>query len=144
MPYKCFSVDTVVREILTGNLDLSSEDVITRARQKGVTRPAADLRPIINNVRSDMRASKKKKKTKAGAGLRKKSTKPVAAARTAAGSGEAALLAAVALVNKTAQMCGGFARAREIAEAIRACGGIDAFLKRLALVAEILGPKPAF
>ncbi|MBN9120671.1 MAG: hypothetical protein J0I06_16225 [Planctomycetes bacterium] len=210
MPDNPLPVYTIVRQILAENLDLPSEDVITRAREKGVTRTAAELRPVINNVRSEMRGNKKRgKRPKSGAApgpsayslareiltadqslsnddvlarikargvtkpdayireairgtrndIRSRGAKPVpTAARTipepkpapevsgeaavpVSGEvpGEAALFAGLALVNKTARLCGGFAKAREIAEAIRSCGGIDAFLKRVELVAEILG-----
>src|SRR5262249_54150271 len=120
--------------ILTAAPTLSNDEVLARIKARGATKSDASIREAIRGTRSE---------------LRHKATKPVpAAARTSAkpkpaagASDEAARLAGVALVNKTVRACGGFTKAREIAEAIRACGGVDAFLKRLELVAEILGPN---
>ena len=39
--------------------------------------------------------------------------------------------AGVTQVKRATRLCGGASKAREIAEAIRACGGIEAFLKLL-------------
>ena len=52
-------------------------------------------------------------------------------------------MANVALVNAVVGTCGGAEQARQVAEAVRACGGVDAFLQHLELVAGIRGPAPA-
>jgi len=58
---------------------------------------------------------------------------------TAPPSGLAAVLANVALVNQVVGLCGGPDQARKVAEAVAACGGVDAFLQHLDLVAGIRG-----
>ncbi|MBY0458369.1 MAG: hypothetical protein K2V38_13600, partial [Gemmataceae bacterium] len=46
-------------------------------------------------------------------------------------------LSNVSLVNAVFGVCGGADPARQVAEAVRACGGVDAFLQYLDLVAGI-------
>ena len=69
--------------------------------------------------------------------------KKVVAAPAASAPTEAArtelpeVLSNVALVNKIVGICGGPDQARQTAEAIRTCGGVDLFLQYLKLVAGI-------
>ena len=202
------SAYTVVRELLTENLDLPSDQIIARAKERGVARSDDDLRRVINNTRSDLRARTKQKKparakapspytitrelltadpglsndaifarikargvSKSDSDIRgairhtrsdmlNNGPKPVpAAARIAtepnaptvpmvssapaapAAPTDEALFSVIGLANKTAQLCGGVTKARAIAEAIRSCGGLDMFLRRLDLIAEILGSE---
>ncbi len=55
----------------------------------------------------------------------------------------ASVLANVALVNAVVGAYGGAESARRVAEAVRACGGVDPFLQHLDLVAGIRGPDAA-
>ena len=50
-----------------------------------------------------------------------------------------AVLANVALVNDVAAACGGVDQARKVAEAVRVCGSVEAFLQHLELVAKVRG-----
>jgi hypothetical protein len=50
-----------------------------------------------------------------------------------------AVFANLTRVNKVVGACGSVEAAREAAEAVRACGGVDAFLAHLELVAGIRG-----
>ncbi|AMV26686.1 hypothetical protein VT84_19965 [Gemmata sp. SH-PL17] len=190
------SVYTAVREILVADGTLSTDEIVTRAKARGVTKPDAAIRKVVNNTKSELKLRSKKNK-KAGRKLiqplfpspytvarevlaadpelpsavvlsqlkargvsrsdseileairktrmiarHKARAVPAAARATTAsaseGSGEETVFSGLALANKTAHLCGGVAKAREIAEAIRSCGGIDTFLKRLELIAEIL------
>ncbi|MDY3551494.1 hypothetical protein R5W24_000572 [Gemmata sp. JC717] len=189
------SIYTVARELLTGNMDLSTDDILARVKALGVTKSDADIRHAVNNTRSELRRRAKSKGkstpaaskspysitrelltadptlssddllakvkargvTKSDAAIREAirttrrdvlGAKPVpTAARTTAGpkpadqTDEAVLFSAIGQVNKTAQLCGGVSKARAIADAIRACGGVDVFLRRLDVVAEILGSE---
>lgn len=192
---------TVVRAILSDDIDQDTDAVIAQAKAKGVTQPDADIRHVVNNVRSDMRRGRTKPGAKTATPLsaytlarealteepllstdnlvirlkargvtkkdpkireiirktrgeiRRKAAKapkpipaPAAAVVTVPPAPAAAVVATdpfagVRLANRTAQACGGIAKAREIAEAIRTVGGIDAFLERLDLVADILGSE---
>lgn len=49
----------------------------------------------------------------------------------------AEVLANVALVNSVIGTCGGVEQVRQVAEAIRSCGGVAAFLTHLDLIASI-------
>jgi hypothetical protein len=51
--------------------------------------------------------------------------------------GLSGVLANVALVNKAVGAAGGVEQARQVAEAVRSCGGVAAFLQHLDLVAGI-------
>lgn len=125
---------TVARELLAAEPDLVPDRVVGLARAKGVTADEASIREAFRKVRGL---------------LRHKAVPAPAAARTTAEPkpdpapvvAEPDSLASVILANRTALLCGGVAKAREVAEAIRACGGIDAFLKRLDVVADILGSE---
>ncbi len=188
------SVYTAVREILVADGTLSTDEIVTRAKARGVTKPDAAIRKVVNKTKSELklRSQKNKKvgrkliqplfpspytvardvlaadpdlpsavalslikargvsrsdseileairKTR-GVVRQKAKAVPAAARETTApeSQSEQAVFTGLALVNKTAHLCGGVAKAREIAEAIRSCGGIDTFLKRLELIAEIL------
>lgn len=203
------SIYTVVRELLTENLDLPADTAVVRAKARGVTQSDSDIRSVVSHTRSRLRREKKSapaptrapspspytltrelltadptlsneaifakikargaskgdpvirdaiRRTRSDMAARGPKPAPAAARETAepkapptepaaepnapaAQSDEAALFAAIGQVNKTARLCGGVTKARALAEAIRACGGIDAFLRRLDLVAEILGSE---
>jgi len=121
---------TVARQVLTADPDLSTEEVFARVKERGVTKADSDIREAIHTTRSDLR--RKGARTVPAATRVTNEPKPIAL-------DEARVFAGVILANKTARLCGGVAKAREIVEAIRACGGTDTFLKQLELVAEIIG-----
>ncbi|AWM36421.1 hypothetical protein C1280_04895 [Gemmata obscuriglobus] len=188
------SIYTIVRGLLTENIDLPTDDILSRVKAQGVSKPDADIRRAVNNTRSELRKRSKSKVKSAPAaskspysiarelltadptlsnddvlakvkarGVTKSDTAireairttrrdvlgakpvPTAARATAepkpAAPDEAVLFRVIGQVNKTAQLCGGVSNARTVAEAIRACGGVDVFLRRLDLVAEILGSE---
>ena len=125
------SAYTVAREVLTTDPGLSNDAVLDRIKTRGVTGSDATIREAIRTTRGKLR--------RAGAIVA-----PAAARLTvepkvqAAPPDESSLFASISQVNKAAHLCGGVAKARDIAEAIRACGGLDVFVKRLDIVAEIL------
>jgi hypothetical protein len=134
------SAFTVVREILTNDLSIDTDVVMTRARKRGLTIPDAQLRRAVVKTRSWMKA-KARDATPA--------TAPAAARHTAAPTSEpkaestqepadlAGVFANVTRVNAALGACGSVEVAREVAEAVRACGSVDAFLQHLELVAEV-------
>lgn len=133
---------TVVREILTANLDLTADEVMTRAKKQGVTTRPDELRRIVHNTRSELR--KRAAQAAPAAGQAKAASRPAVPAVPAAPAGQvapefAAVLANVARVNQVLGLCGGTENTRQAAEAVRACGGVDAFLQHLELVAGIRG-----
>lgn len=135
---KALSPYTLTREFLTADPSLTTDTLVAKIKARGVTKSDADIRDAIRRTRSDMHTNAPKPAPAAAHAT----TEPKAPAPTEAGpTDERALFAAIGLVNKTAQLCGGVTKARAIADAIRACGGIDAFLRRLDLVAEILGSE---
>jgi hypothetical protein len=71
---------------------------------------------------------------KTGPGRSARVPVPAAAAPT---PGVGAVLANVALVDRVAGQSGGVQNARQVAEAVRACGGVNAFLQILDAVAGI-------
>lgn len=132
------SAYTLAREALTDEPTLSTDDVVIRLKSRGVTKNDSKIREIVRKTRGELR----RKVTKTGAAAPKPIPAPAAAAVTAPPAvvpGDP--FAGVRLTNRTAHACGGIGKAREIAEAIRNVGGIDAFLERLDLVADILGSE---
>lgn len=135
---KPLSAYTLAREELTQDPSLSTDDLMVRLKSRGVTKKDSAIREVIRQTRGKLRRRERKNGTAAPKPI------PVPAAATVTAPppvapGAADPFAGVRLANVTAQACGGVAKAREIAEAIRAVGGIDAFLERLDLVADILG-----
>lgn len=133
---KPLSAYTLAREALTHEPLLSTDDLVVRLKSQGITKKDPVIREVIRKTRGEIRRK----------GLKTGAPKPIpapAAAVVTTPPAPAAVatdpFAGVQLANKTAHACGGIAKAREVAEAIRAVGGIDAFLERLDLVADILG-----
>ncbi len=144
-------VSPLVRSILNGDVNMPAGEVIKKARAKGSTAPESSIRDAVYNVKSELR----KAAAKAGVvpAVPKPAAKPVTTAARATKTPEpapapasaapslaldlAATLANVALVNTVVGACGGAEAARRVAEAVKACGGVDAFLQHLELVAGI-------
>jgi hypothetical protein len=122
------SISSAVRDVLGKDLDQPADAVIKKVKARGITASDGSIRHVVHNLRGLMRKR---------AGL----PAPAAARLTpkpAAGVSDlAAVLANVALVNKVVGVCGGVENARQAAEAVRTCGGVDAFLKHLDLIAGI-------
>lgn len=152
------SAYTVAREILTADVNMSTEAVLQKARARGVVAPADKVRGAISEVRSILRkkagipaptpAAKPAPKLAA-----KPAPKPVpAAAKTTTAPAPVAAPAApdltgvfknVALVNSIVGLVGNPENAKKVAEAVRACGSVDAFLQHVDLVAGIRPTEPA-
>jgi hypothetical protein len=156
-------VSPVVRTILLTDLEMPADEVIKLAKAKGVTAPEKSVRDTIYNVRSDLR----KKAAKSGA--KPVAPKPAPAAARATKTKEpvpapaavpepvvtpasapvlsssapdlSSVLANAALVNTVVGAAGGVEQARKVAEAVRACGSVDAFLQYLDLVAQVRSPS---
>lgn len=137
------AVSPVVRAILTENIDLPTDEVIKRAKAQGVTAPEKSIRDTLYNVKSELR---KKGAKPAPAAARATKTAPApkpvvipASAPTPSPSAPdlSSVLANVALVNTVAGACGGVDQARKVAEAVRACGSVEAFLQHLDLVVQV-------
>ena len=144
---------SVVRSVLSDDLDLPADEVIRKARIRGVTAPEKSIRDAVYGIRSEL----KKKAAKSSP------PKPVAAPTTRtpepapvtipevvvapvsspspspSAPDLSSVLANVARVNTVIGECGGAETARQVVEAIRACGSVDAFLQNLDLVATIRG-----
>lgn len=127
----------VVREILADGLDQPTPDVVRRARARGVTGSDRSLREAVYEVRAQLRKPQPKPATAAAHATK---PKPEPAARSVAAAADPApVLANVALVNEVVTAAGGVEAARKVAEAVRACGGVDAFLLHLDTVAQVRG-----
>ena len=142
-------MSSVVRAILTADINLSADEVIKRARLKGVTAPERSVRDTIYNVRSGLKkkgvrpapaAARETKVAKPAAPVK---PAPAAPVRSSSAPGLAGVLANVALVNAVVGASGGIEPVRQVAEAVRACGGVEAFLQHLDLVAKVRGGAPA-
>lgn len=148
------SAYTVVREILTADINLSADAVLQKARARGVTDPGAKVRKVIYEVRGTLRKKAGLPATPAAAAPAKPAAaKPApAAARTTPAPAPAAAPAPVAapevpdlqsifanvnLVNKILGLVGSADVAKQVAHAVQACGGVEAFLQHVDLVAGL-------
>ena len=142
------STSGVVREILTGDPEMPTDDVIRRAKARGLRVTDEQIRKSINNQRNPIRA-KVAAATVAPTAARETippkaaPAVPAPAATRPATPGLAGVLGNVARVNEVVGLCGGVENARRAAEAVQACGGLGAFLQHLELVATIRGGESA-
>jgi hypothetical protein len=141
------TISPVVRAILTADINLSADEVIKRAKAKGVTAPDTSIRYAAHNIKSELK-KKGVKPTPAPAAARETKAPP-ASSKTpdvltpvltpSSAPDLSAMLANVALVNAVVGACGGVDQARKVAEAVRSCGSVEAFLQHLDLVAKVRG-----
>jgi len=141
------SVSGTVREVLTSDPEMSTDDVIRRAKAQGLRVTDEQIRKSVHNQRAAVRAKVATggvRPTAAREAARPKTVPLKAApavsapAATIAGVADrAGVLRNVALVNEIVGLCGGVENARRAAEAVQACGGPEAFLQLLELVATI-------
>ncbi len=142
------SVSSVVRDILTGDPETPSDEVIRRAKAAGLRATDEQIKKSINNQRNAIRA--KVAATKVAPAAAHETVPPKAAPAVPAPAATppvtldlAGVLGNVALVNKVVGLCGGVENARRTAEAVQACGSLEAFLQHLELVATIRGGEAA-
>lgn len=136
----------VVRDILTRDPEMPSDEVIRWAKSKGLRATDEQIRKSINNQRNPIRvqvAAVKVAPVAAHATVPPKPPVPAATPAPAVATDLAAVFANVAAVNAAVGACNGVESARRVAEAVRACGGVDAFLQHLDLVAGIRAPESA-
>jgi hypothetical protein len=140
------SISAAVREILGADPSLPTDEVIKKVQAKGVTAPVESIRHGIHNLRKEFRKPAKPAPTKGSSpkAVVDRPPTPVKAAVAAAPiqvstpvNDLAGIFTNVALVNKVRTLCGGTENAKQVAEAVRACGGVDAFLQHLDLVTGI-------
>jgi hypothetical protein len=141
------STHGVVRDILVKNPDRDTDDVVRRAKAKGLTVPDNKIRHAVHNLRNKVRAEVGGTAKVAPAAARETTAPkpaPVEATPTATTPNIdlQGVLANVALVNDIAGICGGIDNARQAAEAVEKCGGLGAFLQQLELVAQIRSSQP--
>lgn len=135
------SVSSVVRDILMSDPEMPSDEVIRLAKSKGLRATDEQIKKSINNQRTAIRAKVAAAKVAPAAARETAPVKPApisAPAATTAGPDLAGVLGNVALVNTVVGLCG-VENARRAAEAVQACGGLEAFLQHLELVATIRG-----
>ena len=138
-------MNTVLRSILTADLEMPAAEVITKARAQGVKQPDAIIKHNIYNLRSSMRKDTGTPAPTQKAAARATTPKPATPAKpsvtppaTVAPSVELKdVFANVALVNKVVAVSGGVDQARQVVDAVRACGGVESFLQHLELVASV-------
>lgn len=152
VPVPALVVSTVVREILTGDINLSADEVIKKAKARGLTAPDASIRYTAHNIKSELKKKLAKGAAPKAVPAAARATKSAAPALTPEAvvvalptvvappaPDLAGVLANVALVNTVVGACGSAESARQVAEAVRACGSVEAFLQHLDLVAGIRG-----
>lgn len=140
------TITSVVREVINGDVNIPADDIIRRARARGVTAKDASIRDVIYNVKSDLRKAAKAQPAKPAPAAARETKAPEpapVAGEPAAPAAPApdlrAVLANVALVNGLLDACGGVEGARKVAAAVQACGGVEPFLLHLELISQVRG-----
>lgn len=141
------STSAVIRDILKTDQAMPSDQVIRLARARGVTGEKRLLQKRIVSVRSELKQSgspspttaapKPATPTPAASSAKPAASKPSPTKPTTPSDKLGMVLSNVALVNAVVSACGGVENARSAAEAVRACGGVDPFIKHLDLIADI-------
>jgi len=141
------SVSSIVREVLTSDPEMLTDDVIRKAKAQGLRVTDAQIRKSVHNHRTIVRAkvgATGVNPTAARETLQPKVTPAKAAPTTSAPAvttagvqGLTGVLKNVALVNTIVGLCGGVENARQTAEVVQACGGLEAFIQHLQLVDAI-------
>ncbi len=149
------SISSVVREILSKDPELKADEVVKRAITLGIKAPPPSIKHVVNNLRKEFRPPGKTTPTKPAVARKttlpaKQSLSPTKSisvsspapsvlipVTTSASPDLAGVFANVTRVNQVLLLCGGVENARQLAEAVQTCGGIDPFLQHLDLVAGI-------
>jgi hypothetical protein len=164
------SMSSILRTILTANPGLSNDEVVRKAKARGVSKPDAVIKHNLYNIRAEFNklssqavpipAKSAARQTSAPKPVVTPKPAPVAvqtgerkasapksltavkpATNTAATSSPAVdldgVFSNVTLVNTVVTVCGGVDQTRQVAEAVRACGNLEAFLQHLDLVAGL-------
>ena len=153
------AISPTVRTILEANIEMPADEVIVRAKAKGVKAPDSSIRDVVYKIKSELRKKPAKPAVAATAARTTTPTKtaatpvkatagavkPVAPATKVAAAKPvvsaspdlSSVFSNVALVNKVVGVAGGVDQARQVAQAVKACGSVEAFLKHLELVAGI-------
>jgi hypothetical protein len=130
MPTEAPKPWTAARELLNADPSLSASVVVEKLAARGLKTTPESILTLKKRIRQ--------KAAKSGAvpvpAAASATTKPTAKSPAV---GLDATLANVALVDKVAGLSGGVGNARQVAEAVRACGGVDEFLKVLDLLAGV-------
>jgi hypothetical protein len=141
------TTSSVVRDILSGDLNLSADQVVAAAKARGLTASAASVKALVYNIRGELKKKRGAAPRVVAAAAQKTAPPapaPVAPTPVAASpAGLSQVLSNVAEVNAAVAAAGGVDAARQVAEAVRACGGPDAFSQYLDLVAGIRTDAPA-
>jgi hypothetical protein len=158
------STSSVIRSILSQDLNLSAAEVVQKAHSQGLKASPDSIRGLVYNIRGEIKqkmAAQNGTHGKAAPAAKASPTKPPAAktmtatpriaiqpskaAVSANGKPSSAptkanltgVLATVASVHRVVGLCGGIENARQAGEAVRTCGGVDEFLQHLDLLAGI-------
>jgi hypothetical protein len=138
------TVSSVVRAILSADLELSADEVVAQAKARGLTASDTTIRSLVYNIRGELKKAAPKPmlppaavKSAPKAAPSQPKSAPAAIVVPLPSPSVAGVLSNVALVNAAVAGSGGVEKARQVAEAVRACGGPDQFAQYLDLVAGI-------
>jgi hypothetical protein len=132
------TVQGVVHEILKADLNLSADDVIQKAKARGLRASDAAIRSSAHNVKSRL----KRARAKASPADARETAPPETpeAAAPAAAVATAPVAAAPAPAGPSmppTDLAGGRATLAAVNRVVQACGGVDVFLLHLDLLAGL-------
>ena len=138
------TASSVIRAALSTDISLTGDQLIEQVKAAGIKASPQTVKNLSYNIRGQLRKAMGKP-APAKAAARKtappkpRSTESMAPVTTltATMTDLTRVLANVALVNKVVGLVNGPENVRQVVDAVRACGGVEAFLQHLDLVAGI-------
>ncbi len=137
------TTSSVVRDILSADLELTADQVVAAVKARGLTAAESSIRSLVYNIRGELKKKVGPAPMVVSAAAQKTTAPTPVTPATDAPAGLTQVLSNVAQVNAAVAAAGGVDQARQVAEAVRACGGPDAFAQYLDLVAGIRTDAPA-
>ena len=139
------SAFAVAKLVLLEDLSMDAEEALRRARTLGAEHPDSELRHAIRCTRGMLKAQadgrwESRPAPSAARSIRKPPAKTPSSSPVVEQPSSSAMFPNLTRVDAVVSACGGVENVRDLAEAIRACGSVDAFLQHLDLVAGIRSP----
>jgi hypothetical protein len=154
------SMSSILRAILTADPTMATDEVVKKAKARGVNKPDKVIKHNIYNLRTALNKQAPKSVPMPAKSAARHTTapepvstptrpKPVPVMKHAVGVSAstpasmssvadlAGVFSNVTLVNDVVGACGGVEPTRLVAEAVRACGSVESFLQHLDLVAAL-------
>ncbi len=132
------SLSSIIRNVLGESPSITTDEAIIEVKRRGRKDSDKRIRTNIYNIRKLLKKQAAEAPTTSTSSKTTVMPKPAVVVREVDHTKElSTVLANVMLVNRALGAVGGIENARQVAEAVRSCGGVDLFLQHLETVAGI-------